>query len=54
MSNNGHQLKQGGFRPNTGKYFLHVRTVEQSPALEIFKTRLDKAVSNLTSELALL
>lgn len=47
MSNNRHTLKPEGFRLNNKKYLLLMRAVKQSPALEIFKTGLDKALSSL-------
>lgn len=54
MNNNGHPLKPEGFRLNTRRYLLLMRAVEQSPALEIFNSGLNKVLSSLTSELALL
>ncbi|KFV08427.1 hypothetical protein N339_01664, partial [Pterocles gutturalis] len=53
----GYKLKEGRFRLDTRKKFFIVRVVRHwnrlpreavdAPSLEVFKARLDKALSNL-------
>ncbi|KAK4830994.1 hypothetical protein QYF61_014565 [Mycteria americana] len=58
---NRHKLKQEGFRLDVGRNFFSTRMVKQwlpreavrSPSLEVFKTHLDKARSDLTPDPAL-
>ena len=57
MRDNRHKLKQERFRPDINKNFFIVRTGRhwnrmpreflQSPSLKVFKTKLDKFLSNL-------
>ncbi|KFO62532.1 hypothetical protein N302_07230, partial [Corvus brachyrhynchos] len=54
---NGFKMKQGRFRLDIGKKFFTVRVlrhwnrllreVVDAPSLEVFKARLDRALSNL-------
>ncbi|KFZ52640.1 hypothetical protein N321_02935, partial [Antrostomus carolinensis] len=54
---NGFKLKEGRFRLDIGKKFFTVRVVRHwnrlhkevvdAPSLEVFKARLDEALSNL-------